>query len=96
MASTCEDYPAQLISDDFFCHSAEAATRIFQPLWHSEIAEHATWSYEACLRLIFFFHPYLVIAGVAIKQAHHFGFCCGVDQRVDSWAWILVLRTDLV
>jgi hypothetical protein len=53
---------AYLRMKDLGCHSAEASSIILEPLTHPKITIGATGSYEAGLRLILLFHPYLMIS----------------------------------
>jgi hypothetical protein len=53
---------AYLGMKDLGCHSAEASSSILEPLRHPKIVIGATGIYEASLRLIFLFHPNLMIS----------------------------------
>jgi hypothetical protein len=54
--------PAYLRVKNLGCHSAEASSGILEPLRHPKVTISTTRSYEACLWLILFLHPNLVIA----------------------------------
>jgi hypothetical protein len=53
---------ADLRVEDFGSHPAEASSSIFEPLGHLKVEVSPTSGYEACLGLVFFLHPNLMVA----------------------------------
>jgi hypothetical protein len=60
--SICQHILANLGVENFDSHPAEASSSILEPLSHPEVVVCPIGGYEACLGLIFFLHPNLVVA----------------------------------
>jgi hypothetical protein len=60
--SICQHILANLGVENFDSHPAEASSSILEPLRHPEVVVCPIGGYEACLGLIFFLHPNLVVA----------------------------------
>jgi hypothetical protein len=57
----CQYIVANLRVKDFGSHPAEASSGILEPLGHPKVAVGPTRGYEACLGLVFFLHPNLMV-----------------------------------
>jgi hypothetical protein len=86
----------QLATQNQLHHAIESWPSVMKAFWHSNETKNAEGGCEPGLSLVLPSHPHLVVFGETIQETQHLTSSCLIDDNVDPWQRVRVLRTRFV